>query len=696
MLFDRYRKTKRPGDNTSTTQLSNKPQPQKSSSLAGALFRRLPYALTRKPWQQQQQQKRQDSGVSIVIAAPRQSASLPNITRLDTANLKMMGDESPSSLSPLPVVSPQEKCAQGQLLRAESEPKPLMTVSTPVGGGGGLLCKADVNHHIRARRVAKRHSVEHYKPSSHLDDHMPSLQPTKRAKSEKDKRHSYTYGHITDGIDRLTVADLNLPNEVALQLPRLPQRSQSQQLPPSQPKLALPRAHSVSSSMHNKHVDYVPTYRPLSAERLAGMLAAGKQNMVLIDVRSLLEYQKRRIRGSLNVNLPSLLIKRYQRGTMSNFNLENFITTAEGRERYLHRRRQRHQEQEAPPTITTSTPTVTSSILEQKAAEAAAKAKRRSLGTDDTVWVVYDDDMLESQQTSQAWTLLKVLDRATKSHSIPEDGVTGYSSEVYYLRGGFKAFDRDYSDQWIETTCEGEESVDGFMDQDVSDRSNSIVLPRRSVSYTMGSGVNDKSHLHRRTSLFSLDTQAARANNASALARRANRRSQAAAAKQNNNSNNNNNSTHHSVSRPAPENAATTNSNDLHSSSSNMLSVQQQHLAAASSASTSTSSSPLARVVEDDDETMADTISPHTEADFEFVISEIIPGFLFLGPEIETAQQAEQLNQRHIRRVLNMAEECDDKVLEKNFIYRKIAARDTVEMKNIDWVMMEAVCFIGK
>ncbi|KAI8146539.1 hypothetical protein BJV82DRAFT_598892 [Fennellomyces sp. T-0311] len=367
------------------------------------------------------------------------------------------------------------------------------------------------------RPISKRHSAGY-----------PIL---KDAKKKKKRRHSYTYGNIPD----VTVA--------------IPKRSVS---------------HQPTSSTARKPVG-------LSSEELAAMLRQ-KQEITLIDVRHLFDYQKRRIDGSLNVNLPSLLIKRYQRGTVSNFNLENFITTAEGRERY----------------------------------RAGAKPHQ---------WVVYDDDM--GDQTSQAWTLLNVLDRI---------------GDVYYLEGGFKAFQ---SEEYL---------VEGFEEEVEPNEEPLVQLPRRSLSYTMGTPV-DKSHLHRRTSLFSLDTQAARANNANALARRANKRS---------------------------------------------LHVEEpQVLLQAPSATTSTSSS-LTRVVEDED----DGISPQTEADFEFIISEIIPGFLFVGPEIETIEQAQQLDARKIKRVLNMAEECNDEVLQKDIVYRKIAARDTVEMKNIDWVMMEAVCFI--
>ncbi|CAJ0862652.1 6706_t:CDS:2 [Entrophospora sp. SA101] len=51
---------------------------------------------------------------------------------------------------------------------------------------------------------------------------------------------------------------------------------------------------------------------------------------ILIDVRNLALYENEHICESFNVNLPTLLIKRYRRGSMSNFSLDSFITTPEG------------------------------------------------------------------------------------------------------------------------------------------------------------------------------------------------------------------------------------------------------------------------------------------------------------------------------------------------------------------------------
>jgi cob(I)alamin adenosyltransferase len=240
--------------------------------------------------------------------------------------------------------------------------------------------------------------------------------------------------------------------------------------------------------------------------------------------------------------------------------------------------------------------------------------------------VIYDDEMAEDDLTTQAWTLVHVMER-----------FIGDSGLIYYLKDGFQAFEEE---DWLESTEPPSNSSNAGI---VQNNPTLLNIPRRSVSYTIGESKND---LHRRTSLFSLDTQAARVNNANALARRANRRSQQVKKSE-------------EIIPPA-------------------VALNQ---------------------VSEDDEAVAlmTDASPRTETEFGFVISEIIPGFLYVGPEVETVEQANQLDDRKIKRILNMAEECNDDVegLKERMVYRKISARDTVEMKNIELVIMEAVQFIG-
>jgi hypothetical protein len=56
------------------------------------------------------------------------------------------------------------------------------------------------------------------------------------------------------------------------------------------------------------------------------------------------------------------------------------------------------------------------------------------------------------------------------------------------------------------------------------------------------------------------------------------------------------------------------------------------------------------------------------------------------------------LQEKSVRRILNMAEECDDDVpgLQESFMYKKIPARDTVDMRNVSSTFSIAVKFIGK
>ena len=84
----------------------------------------------------------------------------------------------------------------------------------------------------------------------------------------------------------------------------------------------------------------------------------------------------------------------------------------------------------------------------------------------------------------------------------------------------------------------------------------------------------------------------------------------------------------------------------------------------------------------------------------QFVVSCILPGFLFLGPEITTDEQAAELESRGVKRILNIAAECDDDHglnLRTRFDkYMHIPIRDTVEEENIAKGVQEVCKFLGK
>ncbi|PFH47554.1 hypothetical protein AMATHDRAFT_67571 [Amanita thiersii Skay4041] len=90
-----------------------------------------------------------------------------------------------------------------------------------------------------------------------------------------------------------------------------------------------------------------------------------------------------------------------------------------------------------------------------------------------------------------------------------------------------------------------------------------------------------------------------------------------------------------------------------------------------------------------------DTPLSSDEEFLSFNVSTILPNFLFLGPELTAPEHVQELRDLGVRRILNIAAECDDdnglrlrEVFEK---YVKIPMRDTVEEKNISWGVRE-VC----
>lgn len=79
---------------------------------------------------------------------------------------------------------------------------------------------------------------------------------------------------------------------------------------------------------------------------------------------------------------------------------------------------------------------------------------------------------------------------------------------------------------------------------------------------------------------------------------------------------------------------------------------------------------------------------PTTEEAFPvFTISTILPNFLFLGPELTTEEHVQDLKELGVKRILNIAAECDDdqglRLKEVFDRYYKIPMRDTVEEENI-------------
>ncbi|KAL7278640.1 hypothetical protein ACG7TL_007641 [Trametes sanguinea] len=79
---------------------------------------------------------------------------------------------------------------------------------------------------------------------------------------------------------------------------------------------------------------------------------------------------------------------------------------------------------------------------------------------------------------------------------------------------------------------------------------------------------------------------------------------------------------------------------------------------------------------------------PTTEEPFPtFSVSTILPNFLFLGPELTSEEHVDELLSLGVKRILNIAAECDDdhglRLRERFERYIRIPMRDTVEEDNI-------------
>ncbi|KZV84680.1 hypothetical protein EXIGLDRAFT_726896 [Exidia glandulosa HHB12029] len=124
----------------------------------------------------------------------------------------------------------------------------------------------------------------------------------------------------------------------------------------------------------------------------------------------------------------------------------------------------------------------------------------------------------------------------------------------------------------------------------------------------------------------------------------------------------------------------------------------------ASSTSSSTDSSSSSN--DDDDDYRPPTARPlstlstpdSAEMPQQFIISCILPNFLFLGPEVTLPEHVAALEEHGIKRILNIAAECDDDhglhLRERFDKYMRIPIRDTVEEENIARGVQEVCKFL--
>ncbi|CAG8467694.1 10223_t:CDS:2 [Diversispora eburnea] len=295
---------------------------------------------------------------------------------------------------------------------------------------------------------------------------------------------------------------------------------------------------------------------------------------------------------SFNVNLPTLLIKRYHRGNMSNFSLDSFITTPESRDQYLDRIQ-----------------------------EDGGKYYHDI--------IIFDDAMNETDKVSPGWTLL-----------IQNRG------RVYWLKGGFEAF-RSW-DQKREFIITGLEVGSVFSNNENGNGNE-----------------NESDGLVRRDSLFSVNTER------SSLRRKR--------------SDKNNSEIQDEIPKGRRP------SNGL------------QYLFTPSTSTERRMSEPLSLFPNQfvktnnlpDCPDSPSTPPPLTHPEISFIVSTIIPDFLYLGPEISKKEEVEELESKGVKRILNMAFECVDNLglNEKFEQYLKLNVKDSVE-EDVESGLKVAVDFI--
>jgi hypothetical protein len=83
-----------------------------------------------------------------------------------------------------------------------------------------------------------------------------------------------------------------------------------------------------------------------------------------------------------------------------------------------------------------------------------------------------------------------------------------------------------------------------------------------------------------------------------------------------------------------------------------------------------------------------------------FVVSTILPNFLYLGPEIASDEDVDTLKRLGVKRILNVAIECNDdeglRLRERFERYLRVPMRDIVEESNVGKGMRDACEFLGE
>jgi hypothetical protein len=83
-----------------------------------------------------------------------------------------------------------------------------------------------------------------------------------------------------------------------------------------------------------------------------------------------------------------------------------------------------------------------------------------------------------------------------------------------------------------------------------------------------------------------------------------------------------------------------------------------------------------------------------------FIVSTVLPSFLYLGPEITTEADVQQLLDLGVKRILNVAVECNEAealgIKERFEKYVQLPLRDCVEETGIGKGIRDACTFLGE
>ncbi|KAF9983476.1 hypothetical protein BGZ75_005049 [Mortierella antarctica] len=504
----------------------------------------------------------------------------------------------------------------------------------------------------------------------------------------------------------------------------------------------------------------------LSAARLAHLLdqdqrpmsaSAGSRRQparpLILDLRPNPDFHPLSITNSININLPTLLVRRYRRmsksGSVSSLALESFITMPSDKDLYYQ-------------------------ILDSWRQEASEEE-----GHD---VVILDQDMKSGEEefgrsASAAWTLLHVLERGGGAACF-----SGAPIRLWYLEGGFEAFQSwDAGEKFLvrpedtdpveRFTASPSPSLSPAMQGDDKDVEMALAVPSVSsednseTSSTRPAGMARKPSLAidtsvvftpkpkapiRRESLFSLNTKSLQRPAPLNRSQTCNTKSMAIPPPINTQQQPHQQqhqpkgswltvpalspamsmASNHSMEMahsPSDQTCSTwsAGSGSMHGSvhfSGLTLNSKRSVSSLATLNSAIGASSSTASVIREEDESKqsmytsdsgmssgsgsssnnnSDTLNSESmEDDGEQEISCILPNFLYLGPEIVNEVQVAELERLGVKRILNMATECEDLLVANNepksckFEYHKIGVYDHIDA-DVSAGLLQAVDIIA-